>query len=558
MPCFRGVDVSIFTHPGTKKLPEFPHSDAASVHVLPPTNRTSNLWESESVCSDIDSPRIQKVGPRVSVYIPSAPGSQFGVHYSVTRIPEPPCHLYFKIFLNGRNITSWGINPVVQASGSVTRALFEPDDRWHYKEDGVVHRREGIEARCLYFLPPSSSTSVADDGGLIEVQAFRSKGRKRRAPMLGQHRGQELYGIASPSGGLLESPEDAYYYDWLLIDPKEYPFVSFRFHYRSWTNLRQLSLVPASTTFSQSDTDDDRTKSRGGLCTSSGKDRIGTPNPTPVLSHGDLGREDEEDLIERLLGLLQLPAPGCPPSMDKKVTHGSLAHANPCPLPKVPDAMPGPRKSYESYTPSIAASLLPYIEEEGVETEEAEFGLATQMPIPSTSLLVGESLTFGPQEQLFELHGTTSSRSQSCSWPLGHNTSGSEQAAGVPRFQHSSFVTGALERRECRIHSTPTSETKLTLMQPIITTEINPRLGEGGWTNESPPKLGSREAVPPPTHKIEECSLHNVEGTIYITSNETSTTNSTLSDAAEQAPNHCRGRMGTSGEDQERGLADWI
>ncbi|KAK7425442.1 hypothetical protein QQZ08_008121 [Neonectria magnoliae] len=199
MPSFRGVDVSIVTHPGTEKLPEFPHSDASSVHVLPPANHTSNSWEVEPVRSDVGSPRIQKVNPRVSVYIPSAPGSQFGVRYSVTRIPEPACHLYFKIFLNGRNVTSWGINPVVQASGSVTRTLFEPDDRWHYKEDGVVHRREGIEARYLFFLPPSSNTSVADDGGLIEVQVFRSKGRKRRAPVLGQHRGQESY-VHHPGG----------------------------------------------------------------------------------------------------------------------------------------------------------------------------------------------------------------------------------------------------------------------------------------------------------------------------------------------------------------------
>lgn len=88
------------------------------------------------------------------------------------------------------------MDPASESAGSVTRALFEPNDRWHYKENGVVHKREGIEARCFYFLPASSSTSVADDGGLVEIQVYRSKGRKRRAPVLGQHRGQERYGIA--------------------------------------------------------------------------------------------------------------------------------------------------------------------------------------------------------------------------------------------------------------------------------------------------------------------------------------------------------------------------
>lgn len=43
---------------------------------------------------------------------------------------------------------------------------------------------------------------------------------------------------------MLDWPEDACYYDWILIDSKESPFVTFRFHYRTWSNLYQLSLAP--------------------------------------------------------------------------------------------------------------------------------------------------------------------------------------------------------------------------------------------------------------------------------------------------------------------------
>lgn len=49
---------------------------------------------------------------------------------------------------------------------------------------------------------------------------------------------------SSPSAGLLDAPQDACYYDWVLIDPKDSPFAIFRFHYRSWYNLCQLNLVP--------------------------------------------------------------------------------------------------------------------------------------------------------------------------------------------------------------------------------------------------------------------------------------------------------------------------
>lgn len=47
-----------------------------------------------------------------------------------------------------------------------------------------------------------------------------------------------------PSGGLLERPQDAKFYDWHLKDPKDSPFVRFKFHYRSWDSLQASELIP--------------------------------------------------------------------------------------------------------------------------------------------------------------------------------------------------------------------------------------------------------------------------------------------------------------------------
>ena len=97
--------------------------------------------------------------------------------------------------MNGSHTTSWGINPRVKTKGTITRALFEPSDRWHYKEDGVILKRDGIESRSFHFASDPEERSVAEEGGTIEIQVFRSHGRRRRAAKLDQFRNQEKYGI---------------------------------------------------------------------------------------------------------------------------------------------------------------------------------------------------------------------------------------------------------------------------------------------------------------------------------------------------------------------------
>lgn len=97
--------------------------------------------------------------------------------------------------MNGRHITSWGINPRIKRAGRAEKALYEPSERWDQEENGVVFKQEGIEARYFHFVGGQPPKSVADDGGVIEVRVFRAKGRKRRAATLDQYRQQEKYGI---------------------------------------------------------------------------------------------------------------------------------------------------------------------------------------------------------------------------------------------------------------------------------------------------------------------------------------------------------------------------
>ncbi|KAF4342290.1 hypothetical protein FBEOM_3776 [Fusarium beomiforme] len=243
MPSFEGIEVSIVTQPELTKLPEFPLSDTSYRRVLLSDNQLSRPSLAGPSRVRSRSQQLQKNSPRISVYIPSDPGSRFAIHYELHETSQLPRYLYFKVFMNGRNVVNCGVKTLKNTSGSITRSLCEPSERWKYKEGGMLLIRDGIEARCFSFLPHAFQ-SVAEDGGLIEVRIFRAKGRHRKLPALEGHRGQESYGIGSPSGGLIDSSEEAYYYDWILIDSKESPYISFHFHYRSLLNLRRLSLAP--------------------------------------------------------------------------------------------------------------------------------------------------------------------------------------------------------------------------------------------------------------------------------------------------------------------------
>lgn len=96
--------------------------------------------------------------------------------------------------MNGRHITSWGTNVEKKPSGQVMRALFDPSERWNYKQDGYLYKNNGTEARPFFF-SNDGELSAAEDGGLLEVRVFRARGRQRKLPRPEEWRSQEQYGI---------------------------------------------------------------------------------------------------------------------------------------------------------------------------------------------------------------------------------------------------------------------------------------------------------------------------------------------------------------------------
>ncbi|KAK3308744.1 uncharacterized protein B0T15DRAFT_117377 [Chaetomium strumarium] len=228
MPYLRGIEVSLTTKPDNERIPEYPHPEGTSARLL-----------GDAVDSPARQAVYRKTNPVVSVYIPSIPGTPFAINYSINTVPPAPCkYVFFRLYMNGRSIASWGIDPNVRPKGKVAKSLWAPS--------GMYYDEVGFEGRNFVFLPGQDHKSVAEDGGLIEIRAFRAKERRARAPRLEEFRYQENYGIAAPSIGLLDQPQDVCFYDWHLLDAKDSPFASFRLHYRSWKKLKELNLIPAN------------------------------------------------------------------------------------------------------------------------------------------------------------------------------------------------------------------------------------------------------------------------------------------------------------------------
>ena len=75
------------------------------------------------------------------------------------------------------------------------RGLFDPSERWNYKENGTVLEHNGTEVRPFFFAKEEVDRSAAEEGGMIEVMVFRARGRRRRMPKPGDFRSQDQWGI---------------------------------------------------------------------------------------------------------------------------------------------------------------------------------------------------------------------------------------------------------------------------------------------------------------------------------------------------------------------------
>ncbi|KAL9602815.1 MAG: hypothetical protein Q9179_002417 [Wetmoreana sp. 5 TL-2023] len=114
----------------------------------------------------------------VSCYIPIYPLSQFWLSYSISA-PHPPKALYFfKFFINGSCVVSWGCGEENEFKGRTMYGLYDSGERWMGEP--------GVDVMGFSFASDAVTQDSTNNmlGRAMEVRVYRARGRKRITPVL--------------------------------------------------------------------------------------------------------------------------------------------------------------------------------------------------------------------------------------------------------------------------------------------------------------------------------------------------------------------------------------
>jgi hypothetical protein len=256
------------------------------------------------------------------------------------------------------------------------------------------------------------------------------------------------------SEALVDKPQEARFYDWHLKDPKDHPFAVFKFHYRSWENLESLQLIPSNhprdllppsasllslAGFPREDqVRPGEEEFPADLESPSKASELSETSITPWLTtvfddSPESGKNRDkraacvvplEILTTYSLRFPSIPASKLstavvdkPPSPKSSPTSINLNR----PLPQIPSRKSSLRHrrnaSSASHAPSIAPSLLAYIERD-TTSPEPEIGVAEAIDVARSSPVIAsteKNLNVAPDEEQYADEPSNHSRSENAS-----------------------------------------------------------------------------------------------------------------------------------------------
>jgi len=217
MPTQNGLKLSLISHKQCLALPEIEHPETSQFTKRSPLIRRKEVFNSTLPSAPIESKADKLLGrqPSVSVYVPSTPGKarllgscvatsnhlNLGMRFwlrleLLEGLPDITPYLFCKLLMNGRHVTSCGLPAGKPAGYRIMRGLFDPSDRYNYKDEkGIPLKNCGLERRAFHFAEEVNTISPLEEGGVIEVRFFRSQGRQQRVQDPPKFEKQNGYGL---------------------------------------------------------------------------------------------------------------------------------------------------------------------------------------------------------------------------------------------------------------------------------------------------------------------------------------------------------------------------
>lgn len=165
MPTYRGINVEL----------RCPQHDILIIPEYPPPqegHRSSRgLTESSSSDTSRRAPQlVDHAASLVTVYIPIFPSSQFWLCYSVDPSKTLAPYYYFKLYVSGEHVVSWGCGRADGYRGKTMYALYDRGNN--------LSGNESTEKRCFAF-SSEEQLRTGNQMRFLEIRVYRSNGRKR-------------------------------------------------------------------------------------------------------------------------------------------------------------------------------------------------------------------------------------------------------------------------------------------------------------------------------------------------------------------------------------------
>ncbi|KAF2713030.1 hypothetical protein K504DRAFT_423337 [Pleomassaria siparia CBS 279.74] len=238
MPTYRGITIQLHSQFDIDTFPEY-------------VPKPQEYYTEHGITAQAPL-QIDEKTSSCSVYIAVFPGSTFWLSYSVAP-PVPEDQLFvFKLFINSAHIVTWSTDKEHEWTGKTMFGLFERE------EDGQEGRKR-IEKRALRFTAPDGIDGAwkdvpdaFDEVSKIEIRVHRASGKKRTEWETEQYsktaHGKSPRGVDLVGAGRAGGDHPKRFYKFALIDQTNQPFVTFRYYYRTWEQIRYLGLIDGECT----------------------------------------------------------------------------------------------------------------------------------------------------------------------------------------------------------------------------------------------------------------------------------------------------------------------